>query len=52
MKEYNVYSNGDSYDTDSLEEAKSVMESMASHLGYAVITNNKTKELIDRLDLW
>jgi hypothetical protein len=52
MKKYNVYSTGDSFDTDSLDEANSVMESMAIHLGYAVITDNETKEIIDKLDLW
>ena len=47
MKKYSVTTGAESYDTDSLEEAKSVLESMSLLSGNAVIINNETEEIID-----
>ena len=46
MKHYSVVSGPESFDTDSVEEAISVMQSMAEHFGGAKIVDNTTKEII------
>lgn len=52
MKKYTVRAHTDSFETDSLEEARSVMESMAMHYNYASIIDSESNELIDSLELY
>lgn len=49
---YTVRAHTDSFETDSLEEARSVMESMAMHYAYACIIETETNKLIDSLELY
>lgn len=51
MKHYTVVSHGDSYDTDSLEDAKSVMESMAIYYKKSTVIDNATNKIIDSIEL-
>ena len=46
---YSVVSSTESYDTNSLEEARSVLQSMAEHFGSAKIIDNETKQIIYEL---
>jgi hypothetical protein len=48
---YIVRAHTESYETDSLDEAKSVMESMAITFGYASIIDNNTGKIMDTLEL-
>lgn len=47
MKKFNVTTGADSYETDSLEEAKSVLESMTLFSGDAIILDNETGEIVE-----
>ncbi len=51
MKKYSVYANGESYDTDSLDEANSVLESMAISFKKAVIIDNEIEKVIKTFEL-
>lgn len=51
MKNYSVVSYGESYHTDSLEDAKSVMESMAMYYGKASVIDNESNKVIDSIEL-
>lgn len=46
---FTVVSGTESFNTDSLEEAQSVLYSMAEHFGTAKIVDNNTKEIIYEL---
>lgn len=50
-KRYTVSSHTESYETDSLEEAKSVMESMAISYRYACLIENSTGTTLDYIQL-
>jgi hypothetical protein len=47
MMRYTVRSHTESFQTDSLDEAHSVMESMASYFGCASIIDNTTNKIIE-----
>lgn len=47
MKQYTVKSSTEVFETDSLEEATSIMESMAQHFSYACVIDNTTNDIID-----
>lgn len=47
MKKYSVTTGSETFDTDSLEEAKSVLESMASQAGTAILIDNETDKILD-----
>lgn len=51
MKKYTVRAHTESYETDSLEEAKSVMESMAISYKYACIIETETDSVVDSISL-
>lgn len=47
MKKFSVTNGAQSYETDSFDEAKSVLESMRRISGPAIIIDNETEEIID-----
>lgn len=51
MKKYTVRSHTESFETDSLDEAKSVMESMAISYKYACIIDNTNDATLDYIQL-
>lgn len=48
---YTVRSHTESFETNSLEEATSVMESMAIEFGYASIIDNNTDEIVKSFEV-
>jgi hypothetical protein len=48
MMKYTVAAHTESFDTEDLEEAKSVAISMSIEFGYASIIDNQTNEIIER----
>jgi hypothetical protein len=48
---YTVRAHTESYDTNSLDDAKSVMESMVITFRYASIIDNNNGEIVDTLEL-
>jgi hypothetical protein len=51
MKKYTVRAHTEAYETDSIDDAKSVMESMAITYQYACIINNETGSTVDHVAL-
>jgi hypothetical protein len=51
MKKYTVRAHTESYYTDSLEDARSVMESMAIAYKYSCIIENSTNKVLDYIEL-
>jgi hypothetical protein len=51
MKKYTVRAHTESFMTDSFEEAKSVMESMAITYKYACLIDNDTNKVLDYIEL-
>lgn len=51
MKKYTVRTHTESYETDSIDDAKSVMESMAISYNYACIIDNETDSTLDYINL-
>jgi hypothetical protein len=50
-KRYTVRSHTESYETDSLQEAKSVMESMAITYKYSCVIDNNDDSVLDYIQL-
>lgn len=51
MKKYTVRAHTETFSTDSFEEAKSVMESMAITYHYACLIDNATETVLDYIQL-
>lgn len=50
-KKYTVIAHTESFETDSIFEARSIMESMAIYYGYASIIDNETKNIVAKLEI-
>lgn len=50
-KKYTVIAHTESIETDSIYEARSIMESMAIHYRYASIVENETQKVVEFLEV-
>jgi hypothetical protein len=48
MKKYSAHSGTEFHETDSLEEAKEVAQSMSEHFGSSYVVDNKTNEILEK----
>jgi hypothetical protein len=48
MKNFSAHSDTEFYETDVLQEAIEVAQSMAEHFGSSYVINNQTKQIIEK----
>lgn len=51
IKKFTVVAHTESIQTDSIHEARSIMESMAIYYRYASIIDNETKKVVEFLEI-